>query len=80
MLNPEVADTLLAAAYKWTESGSILKISSWTTDDAVTSMAEGTPNSQQERNVNQIFCQSECTGAAPKWYKNKIIREIGSSR
>ena len=38
-INPEVADALLAAAYEWTKSGSILKSTSWTTEDAMAMMA-----------------------------------------
>ena len=40
-MKPEVADALLAAAYEWTKSGSMLKSTSWTTEDAMALMAEG---------------------------------------
>ena len=40
-LNPEVADALLAAAHEWTKSGSMLKTTSWTTEDAMAMMAGG---------------------------------------
>ena len=40
-MNPEVADALVAAAYEWTRSGSILKSTSWTTEDEMAMMAGG---------------------------------------
>ena len=40
-MNPEVADALRAEAYEWTKSGSILKNTSWTTEDAIATMAGG---------------------------------------
>ena len=39
-IKPEVTDALLAAAYEWTKSGSMLKTTSWTTKDAMALMAE----------------------------------------
>ena len=40
-LNPEVTDGLRAAVHEWTKSGSMLKSTSWTTDDAMALMAGG---------------------------------------
>ena len=42
-MNPEVADALLAAAYEWTKSGSNLKSTSWTVEDASSGMMAGRP-------------------------------------
>ena len=38
-LDPEVADALLAVVYEWTKSGSVLKSTSWTTEDAMAMVA-----------------------------------------
>ena len=40
-VQPEVADALLAAAYEWKKSGTTLKSTSWTTEDAMAMTAEG---------------------------------------
>ena len=40
-LNPEGADALLAAAHDWTKSGSMLKGTSWTTENVMAMMAGG---------------------------------------
>ena len=40
-MQPEVADALLVAAYEWTKSGSVLKSTSWTTEDAIAMVAGG---------------------------------------
>ena len=39
-MKPEVADALLAAAYGWTKSGSMLKSTSRATEDAMAFTAE----------------------------------------
>ena len=40
-MNPEVVDALLEAAHEWTKSGSMLKSTSWTTEDAMAMIAGG---------------------------------------
>ena len=50
MIHPEVADALLAAAYEWSKSGSILKSTSWTTEDAMAMMAGGPMENKGELN------------------------------
>ena len=55
-MNPEVADTLLAAAYEWTKPGSILKSVSWTTEDAMSMMAGGLVGNKGELSVSMPSC------------------------
>ena len=50
-MNPEVADALLAAAYEWTKSGSVLKSTSWTTEDAMVVMDGGPVENKGESKV-----------------------------
>ena len=40
-MRAEAANVLLAAAYEWTKSWSMLRSTSWTTEDPMTLMAEG---------------------------------------
>ena len=40
-MNPEVADALLAAGHEWTKPGSMLKSTSWATENAMAMMAGG---------------------------------------
>ena len=50
-MNPEVADALLVAAYEWAKSGSILKSTSWTTQDAMAMMAGRPVENKRELNA-----------------------------
>ena len=47
-LDPEVADALLAAAHELAKSGSMLKSTSWTTEDAIAMMAGGPAMEENE--------------------------------
>ena len=47
-MNPEVADALIAAAYEWTKSGSLLKSTFWTTEEAMSMMAGGPVDNKGE--------------------------------
>ena len=50
-MDPDVADALLAAAYEWTKSGSILKNTSWTMEDAMSILAGGPVENKGQLNV-----------------------------
>ena len=47
-MDPEVADALLAAAHELAKSGSMLKSTSWTTEDAIAMMAGGPAMEENE--------------------------------
>ena len=66
IMNPEVADALLVAAYEWAKSGSILKSTSWTTQDAMAMMAGRPVENKRELNACmtsgfQIYVSIYCT-------------------
>lgn len=56
-MRPEVADALLAAAYEWTMSRrTLLKSTSWTTEDALALMAGG-PAADKKRGVKRAHAE-----------------------
>ena len=56
-MRPEVADALLAAAYEWAMSRiTLLKSTSWTTEDALALMAGG-PATDKKRGVKRAHAE-----------------------
>ena len=51
-LDPEIMNALLAAEYERTKSGSMLKSTSWTTEDAMAIMAGGPAVEENKREVS----------------------------
>ena len=56
-MRPEVADALLAAAYEWTKSGSMLKRTSWTTEDAMAMNGWRTCCRRKQRGVERAYAE-----------------------
>ena len=51
-LDPEVADALFAAVDEWTKSWSMLKSTSWTTEDTMAMMAGGPAAEENKEELN----------------------------